>query len=73
MLNHSLENRIANEFKPSNLEVSQKLQRLLTPHTNWIYNSKIAIKKLDLTFTRKDIINTLESTTSLKFKEDTEK
>lgn len=73
VLNHSLEKQYSNEFKPSNLEVSQKLQRLLTPHTNWIYNSKIAIKKLDLTFTRKDIINTLESTTSLNFKEDAEK
>ena len=51
----------------------QSLQNSFTSHANAIRYLRYKTNNLNLKFTRKDIINTLESTTSLQFNDDVEK
>ena len=73
VLNHSLEKQNSNVFRLSNFEMFQSLQNSFTSHANAIRYLRYKTNNLNLKFTRKDIINTLESTTSLQFNDDVEK
>ncbi|MBF7018018.1 hypothetical protein [Staphylococcus durrellii] len=73
VLNHSLEKQNSNVFRLSSFETFKSLKNSFTSHDNAIRYLRYKTNKLNLKFTRKDIINTLESTTSLQFNDNVEK